>query len=213
MVAVDVDQMMKMENNLKFDELDLELKNYAKENSVRIIQDEGLSFLESMVRIKRPNVILEVGTAIGYSAIRMIKAGAKEVYTIERDPKMYEEAVKNVEKAGFSDRIHILFKDALEAYDLVKDVKIDMLFIDAAKAQYTKFFDIYTKNLNEHGIVVCDNMLFHGMVENKNLDEMTRGVRGLVRKLNMFHEFLLSNDLYDTSIYDIGDGMAISIKK
>lgn len=202
-----------MKNNLYFDSLDLKLKEYAKNNSVPIIQDEGLSFLESIIRIKKPNVILEVGTAIGYSAIRMIKAGAKEVYTIERDPVMYEEAKKNIEEAGFDDRIHIIFKDALEAYPLISDIKIDLLFIDAAKAQYQKFFEIYTKNLCDEGIVICDNMLFHGMVENKNLEEMTRGLRGLVRKLNMFHEYLLSNDSYNTSIYDIGDGMAISIKK
>ena len=200
-------------NNIKFDSFDIKLKEYAKENSVPIIQDEGLSFLLNAIKLKHPKVILEVGCAIAYSSIMMAKASDAIIYTIERDPKMYEEAKKNVKEAGLENRINIIFCDALEAFDYVKDIKIDMLFIDAAKAQYTKFFEIYTKNLADDGIVICDNMLFHGMVLNEDLSSMSRSVRGLVRKLNNFHEFLLNNDSYDTSIYDIGDGMSISIKK
>lgn len=205
--------MKQMKTNLKFDSFDLKLKEYAKENNVPIIQDEGLTFLLNAIKLKNPKVILEVGCAIGYSSIMMAKSSMATIYTIERDPKMYEEAKKNVKEAGLENRIHIIFADALLAFDFVKDIKIDMLFIDAAKAQYTKFFEIYTKNLSDNGIVVCDNMLFHGMVLNEDLSSMSRSVRGLVRKLNSFHEFLLNNDSYDTTIYNLGDGMSISIKK
>ena len=205
--------MKQMKTNLKFDSFDLKLKEYAKENNVPIIQDEGLTFLLNAIKLKNPKVILEVGCAIGYSSIMMAKSSMATIYTIERDPKMYEEAKKNDKEAGLENRIHIIFADALLAFDFVKDIKIDMLFIDAAKAQYTKFFEIYTKNLSDNGIVVCDNMLFHGMVLNEDLSSMSRSVRGLVRKLNSFHEFLLNNDSYDTTIYNLGDGMSISIKK
>ncbi len=205
---------MKVKNNLAFTPFEMELKAYAKENKVPIIFDEGLSFLEAIIRTKRPVNILEIGTAIAYSAIRMVRAADSNVYTIERDPKMYELAKENVIKAGLEDKIHIIFKDALLAFDDVSNIKFDLIFIDAAKAQYHKFFDIYTPLLNDHGIVVCDNMLFHGLVEDKDhLENYSRSVRGLIRKLNEFHEALLNNPEYDTAIYDIGDGMSISVKK
>lgn len=206
--------MMIAKNNLEFSQFELELKEYAKENKVPIIYDEGLSFLESIIKIKKPINILEIGTAIGYSAIRMAKACNSNVYTIERDEKMYQKASKNIIKANLDRNIHIIFKDALEAFDDVKNIKFDLIFIDAAKAQYHKFFDIYTPLLNQNGVVVCDNMLFHGLVEDKdNIENYSRSVRGLIRKLNEFHEALLNNNDFDTSIYDIGDGMSISIKK
>jgi len=203
-----------VENNLVFTSLELELKEYAKEHKVPIIFDEGLSFLESIIRTKRPVNILEIGTAIGYSGIRMARCTGSNVYTIERDINMYNLAKENIKKAGLEDKIHIIFKDALEAFDDVKDIKFDLIFIDAAKAQYHKFFDIYTPLLNDYGVVVCDNMLFHGLVEDKdNLEKYSRSVRGLIRKLNEFHEALLNNSNYDTAIYNIGDGMSISVKK
>ena len=212
--AVTVKAVRTVKNNLTFDSLELELREYAKENGVPIIIDEGLSFLESVIRIKKPINILEIGSAIGYSAIRMARAANSNVYSIERDEKMYNLAIGNINKANLNDKIHIIFKDALEAFDDVKDIKFDLIFIDAAKAQYHKFFDLYTPLLNDEGVVVCDNMYFHGLVEDiSNIDNYSRSVRGLIRKLNEFHEYLLNNNDYHTSIYNIGDGMSISVKK
>ena len=212
--AVNVKAVRTVKNNLTFDSLELELREYAKENGVPIIIDEGLSFLESIIRIKKPINILEIGSAIGYSAIRMARAANSNVYSIERDEKMYNLAIGNINKANLNDKIHIIFKDALEAFDDVKDIKFDLIFIDAAKAQYHKFFDLYTPLLNDEGVVVCDNMYFHGLVEDiSNIDNYSRSVRGLIRKLNEFHEYLLNNNDYHTSIYNIGDGMSISVKK
>ena len=212
--AVNVKAVRTVKNNLTFDSLELELREYAKENGVPIIIDEGLSFLESVIRIKKPINILEIGSAIGYSAIRMARAANSNVYSIERDEKMYNLAIENINKANLNDKIHIIFKDALEAFDDVKDIKFDLIFIDAAKAQYHKFFDLYTPLLNDEGVVVCDNMYFHGLVEDiSNIDNYSRSVRGLIRKLNEFHEYLLNKNDYHTSIYNIGDGMSISVKK
>lgn len=200
--------------NLKFNEFDLKLKSYASNNSVPIIVDEGLAFLEMLIRIHKPKRILEIGTAIGFSAIRMHRVCNSDVVTIERNPKMYEVASTNVKEASLEDHITIIFKDALEAYDLVKNQKFDLIFIDAAKAQYTKFFDLYTPLLNNFGLVICDNMLFHGLVEDKaSYQSQTRSVRGLIRKLTNFQNYLLNNEEYDTTIIEIGDGMAVSVKK
>ncbi len=200
--------------NLEFDSLDLELRDYAKEYHVPIIFDEGLAFLESIIALKRPKRILEIGTAIGYSAIRMHKVCGSIVYTIERNEDMVKLASANIEKAGYSDSIHLIFQDALEAFDTLKNIEFDLIFIDAAKAQYLKFFTLYTPLLSKNGVVVCDNMLFHGLVEDTaNYESQSRSVRGLIRKLNNFHKALLENQEYRTSIFNIGDGMSVSVKK
>lgn len=200
--------------NLEFNDLDFKLKEYAKINHVPIIIDSGLALLECVIAISKPKKILEIGTAIGYSAIRMARVCGSEVYTIERNIDMYNEALKNISLANLDDKIHLIFNDALESFDLVKDNEFDLIFIDAAKAQYTKFFDLYTPLLSKNGIVVCDNMLFHGLVENDEAyQEQSRAVRGLIRKLKSFHEALLENPNYKTSIFEIGDGVSISIKK
>ena len=200
--------------NLEFNSLDLELKEYAHTNNVPIIFDEGLAFLESIIALNQPKRILEIGTAIGYSAIRMSRVCDSEIYTIERNENMYNKALENVKKANLEDKIHIILNDALEAFDYVKDIEFDMIFIDAAKAQYLKFFDLYTPLLKSKGVVVCDNMLFHGLVSNKeDYDKQSRSVRGLIRKLSNFHKVLLENKDYKTSIFNIGDGMSISVKK
>lgn len=206
--------VMTMNNTLSFNELDLELKEYARLKHVPIILDEGLSFLELLIHVSHPKKILEIGTAIGYSAMRMSRVCGSEVYTIERNIDMYNEAIKNVKKASMEDKVHIIFKDALEAFDEVKDQKFDLIFIDAAKAQYQKFFDIYTPLLSSDGFVVCDNMDFHGLVNDKeNYENQSRAVRGIIRKLSKFHDDLLQNPKFDTVVYDIGDGMAVSVQK
>ncbi len=199
--------------NLQFSELDLELKDYAKVNHVPIILDEGLALLETIIAIKKPKKILEIGTAIGYSAIRMHKVCGSEIYSIERNPEMYELAMQNIKRANSEDKIHLIFCDALEAYEEVSTLSFDLIFIDAAKAQYKKFFDLYTPLLSSNGIVVCDNMLFHGLVEDtKNYENQSRSVRGIIRKLSLFHQTLLENKAFKTSIYTIGDGISISVK-
>ena len=199
--------------NLEFNEFDLKLKKYANEFNVPIIKDEGLAILEQTIMLKRPLKILEIGTAIGYSAIRMNRLLGSEIYTIERNIDMYNEALKNVKEINKENEIHIIFKDALEAYDDVKDNEFDLIFIDAAKAQYMKFFNLYTPLLKKGGVVFCDNMLFHGLVlDETNYDNLSRSVRGLARKLKAFHDELLNNKNYKTSIFDLGDGVSISVK-
>lgn len=196
--------------NLKFSSYVEQMRQYAKENNVPIIQDEGLAFLKAIVKLYKPKRILEVGCAIGYSSSMMCIYSNAEIYTIERDPKMYEQAVNNVKALGLDDKIHIIFKDALEITKELDNLKFDMIFIDAAKGQYTKFFQKFSLYLNDHGIIVTDNMLFHGLLD---ATIQNRNLRQLVNKLKKYHTFLLENEEYDTSIYNLGDGMALSIKK
>jgi len=133
------------------------------------------------------------------------------VFTIERNLESYNQAVENIKEAKLEDRITIVYADALE-YEISEDYQFDLLFIDAAKAQYTKFFEKYEKFLKPKGIVISDNLLFHGLVEHKELIE-SRNMKQLVRKINRFNDFLKNNEQYDTYIYKIGDGISLSIKK
>lgn len=199
-------------NNLKFNQKLNEMREYAKLNHVPIINDEGLSFLKTIIALYKPKNILEIGTAIGYSASIMSMTSDSTVYTIERDEIMYNEAKKNISDLNLDGKVNIIFDDALNSFDKLSDKKFDMIFIDAAKAQYTKFFELYTPLLNKGGIVVCDNMYFHNLV-NSDLESLSKNVRNMVKKLQMFHEFLLNNENYETSIFDIGDGISISISK
>ena len=198
--------------NLKFSPYIEEMRQYAKNNNVPIIQDEGLAFLKAIVKLYKPKKILEIGTAIGYSSSLMSIYSDAEIYTIERDENMYNEAIKNISALGLCDKIHVIFKDALLITDELDNLTFDMIFIDAAKGQYTNFFNKFEPYLNEKGIVVSDNMLFHGFLENPETIK-SRNLRALMRKLKGYHEFLLNNTNYDTSIYSLGDGMALSIRK
>ena len=197
-------------NSLDFDDNLNEMREYAIENHVPVIKDDGLMLLSQVIKLSGAKEILEIGTAIGYSAINMARLGS-HVISIERDQDMYDKAIENIKKSKL-DNIDVIFGDALEQFDNLKDKRFDLIFIDAAKGQYKKFFEIYTPLLNDNGVVICDNMIFHNSV-NMDTSEMSRSLRGLVNKLKNFTEFLIDNKDFDTTIYEIGDGMAVSIKR
>ena len=187
------------------------IKQYAKENNIPIMQDEGISFLTTLIHKNKIRSILEIGTAIGYSAIIMALTDKNiKITSVERDEKRYLEAVKNIKKFNLEDRITLIFKDALE---LKVEENFDLIFLDAAKGQNINFFNNFSKNLNKNGFIVTDNMLFHGYVNKNEEDIKSRNLRGLVRKIKQYHEFLKTSDDYNTSFYNIGDGIAVTTRK
>lgn len=187
-----------------------QMKNYASLHHVPIITDEGLHFIENYIRKHSIHRILEIGTAIGYSAICMCNVSDDiAVTTIERDESRYLEAVRNVIDAHLEDRITLIFGDALEVS--VSDT-FDLIFIDAAKAQNIKFFEKYELNLDEKGTIITDNMHFHGLVFQDEKDIESRNLRQLVRKVKNYKDFLEQNSRYQTEFYDVGDGLAVSEK-
>jgi len=196
-------------NILSFDDYLLDMRRYALDNGVPIIKDDGLIFLSQIIKMTGAKEILEIGSAIGYSSICMSKLNC-HVTTIERDQKMYDLAKENIKNTNSN--VDIIFGDALLLYDAIKNNKYDLIFIDAAKGQYKKFFEIYTPLLNDNGVVVCDNMTFHNLVM-EDTSNMSRSLRGLVNKLRLFTDYLLSNNDFETTIYNIGDGVSVSIKK
>ena len=163
------------------------IEKYAKEHNVPIMEKTGIEFLTEYIKEHNVKNILEIGTAIGYSAIKMALVDDKiKVTTIERDNERYLEALKNIKEFGLEKRITLVLGDA-SLVD-VSD-KFDLIFIDAAKAQYINFFEKFSKNLNKNGVIISDNIGFHGMVESNERIE-NRNLRQLVNKIRNYIDYL-----------------------
>lgn len=187
------------------------IKEYAKENNVPIMMDSGIQFLTNFIIKKDIRNVLEIGTAIGYSSIMMaLSSPSVKITTIERDEKRYLEALKNIKELNLEDRITLIYNDAL---NVKIDGEFDMIFIDAAKAQNIKFFEKFERNLVSSGYIITDNIKFHGLVDKNEKEIKSRNVRGIVRKIKAYIEFLKDNVKYDTEFLDIGDGISVSCKK
>jgi predicted O-methyltransferase YrrM len=184
------------------------LEEYAKINNIPIMEKEGILFLLSLIKENKVIFILEIGSAIGYSAINMALINKNiKITTIERDTKRYNEALKNIDEFNLNDQINIINIDA----NLYEDNdKYDLIFIDAAKSQYINFFNKYKNNLNDNGIIVTDNLKFHNLLEEENL---SKNVKGIVRKIKSYVDFLNNHEEYHTMFYDIGDGVSVTRKK
>ncbi len=188
-----------------------EIKKYALENKVPIMVDEGIDFLTTFIIKNQINSVLEIGTAIGYSAIMMALSNPNlKITTIERDEERYLEALRNIKKMNLENRITLIFNDALEV-DI--EGKFDLIFIDAAKGQNINFFEKFSHNLTETGYIITDNIKFHGLIDKDETEIKSRNLRGLIRKIKEYVEFLTNNIEYHVEFFKIGDGIAVASKK
>ena len=190
----------------------LEMEKYAIENNVPIIEKKSIAFIMRYIKDHNVKSVLEIGSAIGYSAILMASSDKDVVVTtIERDETRYMECLKNVKKCGLEKKINVVYQDALEL-NLSEELRYDLIFIDAAKGQYTKFFEKYKNFLNPGGVIITDNLKFHGYVgESSKLDK--GNLKSLVEKIEGYITFLKNNEEFDTVFKDIGDGLSISTWK
>lgn len=189
----------------------IEMEHYAETKNVPIIEKDSIAFIMKYIKLNNVKDILEIGAAIGYSAILM--ASTKDdikVTTIERDEQRYMEALKNIKKCGMDKKIDVVYQDALDLN--LSDVSYDLIFIDAAKGQYTNFFEKYKYFLKPGGVIISDNINFHGYV-NGEKEATTKGLKGIVRKLEDYINFLKDNEEFTTKFYDVGDGLAVSYRK
>lgn len=186
-----------------------QIEKYAEEKNIPIMQKSGINFLTKYIEENNIKNILEIGTAIGYSAIRMASVNDKiKVTTIEKDTERYLTALKNIKDFDLEKRITLISADAL---DIELEGKFDLIFIDAAKGQYIKFFEKYSKNLKKNGVIVSDNLDFHGFVKQEERI-ISKNLRQLVNKIRNYIEFLKTNTEFTTTFYKVGDGISISIK-
>ncbi len=187
-----------------------QIEKYAKENKVPIMLPDGIEYLCNYIKENNVKNILEIGTAIGYSAIKMALTNDNvKVTSIEKDEERYNLAIQNIKKFNLQDRIEVIFGDAL-----LTDINgtYDLIFIDASKGHSIDFFEKYKKNLNKLGTIITDNLSFHGLVEDESL-AITKNQRGIVKKIKNFIEFLNNNQEFNTTYIEVGDKISISKKK
>ena len=189
----------------------LEMEQYARDYNVPIIEKDSIAFIMKFIKANDIKEVLEIGSAIGYSSILMasVKDDIK-ITTIERDKTRYLECLKNIKECGMENKIDVVFQDALEMN--LSGVSYDLIFIDAAKGQYTNYFEKYKYFLKPGGVIITDNLKFHGHVGNRE-NIASRNLRQLVGKIENYIDYLKDNEEFETKFYDVGDGLSVSIRK
>lgn len=186
-----------------------DIEEYARLNHIPIMLKDGIDYLVNYIKNNNIKSILEIGTAIGYSSIKMALVNDNiTITTIERDNSMISKAKENIESFNLGKRINVIYGDAL---DIELNKKFDLIFIDAAKSQYIKFFEKFKHNLNKNGVIVTDNLEFHGLV--KDSTNCSRNTKQLVKKIQLYIDFLKNNSEFNTTFISVGDGISISKKR
>lgn len=184
------------------------IKQKALQEHIPIIMDETLEVVEKYLKENPPKKILEIGAAVGYSAMcfsEFLAEGGK-IDTIEREEERIAEAKENFKKVGVQDVITLYEGDAVEILPTLKD-KYDMVFIDAAKGKYPFFLNQALHKLNPQGIIFADNILYKGYVMS---DYNKHKQRTAVRNLREYIKEVTENENLDTEILEVGDGLAVS---
>ncbi|MBP3800756.1 MAG: O-methyltransferase [Clostridia bacterium] len=184
------------------------IKQKALEDHIPIIMDDTLEVIDKYLKELKPNKILEIGTAVGYSAMcfsEYLAEGGK-IDTIERDEQRIEEAKINIKNVGVEDKINIYEGDAVEILPTLND-KYDVVFIDAAKGKYPFFLKESLRMIAENGIIFADNILYKGYVLS---DYNKHKQRTAVRNLREYIKEVSENPNLETEILEVGDGLAIS---
>ena len=184
-----------------------DIEDYAHEHHVPIMLKSGIEFLLEMVANQGYTRILELGTAIGYSSIRMAKISPLiEIDTIENDPERAKLAIQNIKDEQLSDRIHV---HVMDIFDFQTDKQYDLVFVDAAKAQYYRYMKKFMPNLAEGGVFVFDNLNFHGMVDDLSMTG-NRNTIMMMNKIKRFREQIQTEPGLVTQFYpEVGDGVAV----
>lgn len=188
-----------------------EIKKEALKNNVPIIQDPSLEKIKELIVEHNVSSILEIGTAVGYSALSFLSMGAKKIVTIERNEEMYHKAIENIMALNKMNEIEVIFGDALDIDISHFNKEFDLLFIDAAKAQNIKFFERFSPFVKDDGIIVVDNILFHGVKADD--ENISKNLKSLVLKIQKFIDWLNQNEEFETVYFNEGDGLAISRRR
>ncbi|MCO7126378.1 O-methyltransferase [Sporolactobacillus shoreicorticis] len=192
-----------------------QMEEKAAEIYIPIMQPSAMAFLQQLIRWRSARKILELGTAIGYSSIRMALAAGNDttIVSVERDEAMIEEATQNIEALNLQERIQIVAGDATDDLsEVASAAPYDLILIDAAKVQYEHLFEKCSGLLADQGIIVTDNVFFHGLV--CDIDAVQKKqLHRLVKKVDAFNHFLSEREDFDTIFLTVGDGMAVSTKR
>lgn len=187
----------------------------AEAENVPIILKETESFLNTFLAIIKPTKILEVGTAVGYSASFFAETTEALIYTIEKDEETYNKAKLNIENLGYKDKIFNYVGDGTEVIKSLENEGIrdfDLVFIDAAKSHYKDFLNAALPLCSKNAIIIADNVLFRARVASDEYDEKGRHKTN-IRKLREFNEYINDKERFNTTIIAVGDGLSITVLK
>ncbi len=201
-----IDSFRKKEN-----ELIQEMEAYAAEHKIPILSWQSAELIEQLILLKEPKRVLEIGTAIGYTTIRIARNLGKksEVHTIEMSLDNIPVANENFEKSGYANKIKLLEGNALNVMPQLQK-KYDFIFLDADKEDYKRLFDYSMILLKKEGVIVVDNLLWHGYAASKRIPANYRNSTILIRE---FNKIFTSQENLITTILPVGDGLGIGIKK
>ena len=186
----------------------VDLRKYAIENHVPIMNSQTKELIISILKIAKPKTILEIGTAIGYSSLCFKKYTGANITTIELDKDTAEIAKENFKK--YNVEINLINDDAMKALRNINQ-GFDFVFIDANKSRYLDYFKITSKLLNKGGIIIADNVLFRGEVCNDDIMEKRKNT--LVKRLRNFLAYITDLEEFTTSVIPIGDGLTLSVRR
>ncbi len=189
----------------------------ARNQGIPVMQDQGLSFICDYIRSHKVRRIIEIGSAVGCSAILFASQSPKvHVITVEIDRDRFEKALQNIKAAGMESQVQVIQGDALKEDTRIKvqtamqGKEADLVFLDGAKAQYISFFEDYQKYLAPAGAIISDNLLFHGMTAGYRKTYNYNTIK-LLRKIRGFIIYLKANPFFTTSFYTLGDGLSLSV--
>ena len=189
-----------------------EMEEFAKANDVPISQPESIRLIEVLLKLMRAGKVLEVGSAIGYSAIRMSQSCGAEIVTVELSEEMADIAEANIKKMGLDEKIRLIRGDGVKVLAQMSGAEeYDAIFVDAAKGQYMEFFPHCMRLLKKGGVLISDNVLYKGMTATDEL--VVRRKITIVRRLRAYLDMLNSHPELSTAILPIGDGIALSFKE
>ena len=193
------------ENELK------KVKELALENHIPIIMDDTLEVIEKVLIQEKPKRILEIGTAVGYSASCFARMNEDTIIdTIELNEERYNEAIVNLEKIGVKDRVNVFLGNAVEILPTLNN-EYDIVFIDANKGKYPVFLQEAIRMIKNNGLIIADNVLYKGYVMS---DYNKHKQRTAVRHLREYLKEATENEMLETEILEVGDGLAITrVKK
>ena len=186
----------------------VDLRKYAIENHVPIMNSQTKELIISILKIAKPKTILEIGTAIGYSSLCFKKYTGANITTIELDKDTAEIAKENFKK--YNVEINLINDDAMKALRNINQ-GFDFVFIDANKSRYLDYFKITSKLINKGGIIIADNVLFRGEVCNDDIMEKRKNT--LVKRLRNFLAYITDLEEFTTSVIPIGDGLTLSVRR
>lgn len=197
--------------NTENDSLILEMEDFAEKNSVPILSRDSAKLMELLIQMKKPKRVLELGTAIAYTTVRIARNLKKEsaIHTIEFSKDNAKIAEENIKKSGAEEKIKLLFGDAREIMPTLEK-KYDFIFLDADKEDYIDLFDLAMNLLKKKGVIFVDNLLWHGYAASKEVPEKYETSTKFIRE---FNKIFMSHPGLKTTIIPVGDGIGIGVRQ